>query len=110
MDYKEKIWRNAFELDNYHEIDGNLLLVIIAAKEEFDKLSQGKWNLVNYVIWLRVSMDNEFALISFIPKVEQMVEDIFFEIPYKGEYYNGRGYQFYYNLKNIELLEVVGMR
>lgn len=110
MNYEDKIWREAFELDDLFEINRNLLLAIAAAKKEFDGYSQGKWDLKNYIVWLRISENREFASISFIPETDEMVGGIFFEIPYKGEYKYGRGYEFYYRLENIELLEVAGMR
>ena len=110
MNHKETIWRDAFRLDDLSEIDGNFLLAITAAKKEFDGYSQGKWNLKNYIIWLRISENREFVSISFIPKTDEMVGGIFFEIPYRGEYKYGRGYKFYYRLEDTELLEVVGMR
>lgn len=110
MNHKETIWRDAFGLDDLSEIDGNFLLAIAAAKKEFDGYSQGKWDLKNYIIWLRISENREFVSISFIPKIDEMVGGIFFEIPYRGEYKYGRGYKFYYRLEDTELLEVVGMR
>lgn len=110
MSYEDKIWREAFELDDLFEINGDFLLAIAAAKKEFDGYSQGKWDLKNYVVRLNVSENREFANIAFIPKVDEMVGGIFFEIPYMGEYKYGRGYDFYYRLKNTELLEVAGMR
>ena len=110
MSYQEKVWRDAFRLDDLSEIDGNFLLAIAAAKKEFDSYSQGKWDLKNYIIWLRISENREFVSISFIPKTDEMVGGIFFEIPYRGEYKYGRGYKFYYRLEDTELLEVVGMR
>ena len=110
MSHKEQVWRDAFRLDDLSEIDGNFLLAIDAAKKEFDGYSQGKWDLKNYIIWLNISENGEFVSISFIPKTDEMVGGIFFEIPYRGEYKYGRGYKFYYRLEDTELLEVVGMR
>lgn len=83
---------------------------LLRQKKEFDGYSQGKWDLKNYVVRLNVSENREFANIAFIPKVDEMVGGIFFEIPYMGEYKYGRGYDFFYRLKNTELLEVAGMR
>ena len=39
-----------------------------------------------------------------------MVAGKFYEIPNRGLYKYGRGYNFYYRLEDTELLEVVGMR
>ena len=110
MSHKEQVWRDAFRLDDLSEIDGNFLLAIAAAKKEFDGYSQGKWDLKNYIIWLNISENGEFTCISLIPKIDEMVGGIFFEIPYRGLYKYGRGYNFYYRLEDTELLEVVGMR
>ena len=46
-------------------------MAIAAAKKEFDGYSQGKWDLKNYIIWLRISENREFVSISFIPKIDE---------------------------------------
>lgn len=40
MSYQEKVWRDAFKSDYLFELDGSLLLVMAAAKEEFDRYLQ----------------------------------------------------------------------
>ncbi len=104
MTFKEKFWRDAFELDYLYRIDGRFLLVMVAAKKEFDSYSQGKCDLKNYTVWLNLSKNREFANISFIPNTNGRV---CFEISDKEKNKYAQGYDFYFRLENAELLEVV---
>ena len=54
MSYQEKVWRDAFKSNYLFELDGSLLLVMAAAKKEFDRYLQNQsdfeelYHLVQY--------------------------------------------------------------
>jgi len=62
-------WFNQFDEMQKFEIETGIrskVDVFKYAKKEFDGYSQGKWDLKNYIIWLRISENREFVSISFI--------------------------------------------
>lgn len=92
------------------EFEGKIVLYIENGLREFKSLFKDEFDLNNYVVTLNKFEKNGNYCVTFIPKVASMFEGIEFEIPNQGMYANGRGVEFFFSIKNDELLKTVYMR
>ncbi|MDO5106077.1 hypothetical protein [Capnocytophaga sp.] len=111
MKYEEKPWL-ILKNSNYnvdYELSGTVITIICLAKDYFIKITNNKYSLDNYEIEIQLLSEN-FLSISFIPNVDNYIDGIPFEIAVNGQYKNGQGYTFIYDLQTKNILDVIGMR